>query len=319
MIHSNYIQHQRKGFALIAVIWVVAFLSMILTVTLLLVKVEAELVISDEHTFRAWQQAHTGLSHAVHPEVKRGDEVLNFEPETLDESYNVTVKVEASKINLNHVIKTNDKALLKLLINHWLNDDDDGDDEKATQLADALVDWVDADDLVSLNGAEKEWYQNKGFQNRPFNRSFQSLDEVRLVKGFDDVEQAFPEWRTWLTLHSEGAIDIHEAEPEILSLAAEAELQNVEQYVVEIKGEDGILGTEDDIRHASVEIALNALASQSVNRELITKRFILQGQTLRVESVGRSGVYRQKIQAIIRKRGNVPQVLQYQETILESE
>jgi len=305
---------KRKGFALIAVMWVVAFLSMILTVTLFLVKVEAELVTSDEHTFRAWQLAHTGFSYAVHPDVERGDEVLTHEPTDIDEGYYVTVKPAASKINLNYVIKVGDKPLLRNLLNHWLQDDD-----KATQLADALVDWVDADDLESLNGAEKEWYQSRGFKNRPFNRSFQTLDEIRLVKGFNDVEDAAPEWRSWLTLNSEGGIDIHEAEPEILSVAAETEQSDAEQFVKEIKGVDEILGTTDDRRYASVTLALDALASQSVNRELIAKRFILQGQTLRVESVGRSGVYRKKIQAIIRKRGEVPQVMYYKETILESE
>lgn len=305
---------KRKGFALIAVMWVVAFLSMILTVTLLLVKVEAESSISDEHTFRAWQLAHTGLSYASHPDVKRGDEALIYEPENVDEGYVVSSRSEASKINLNHVVKTGDKVLLRNLFNHWLNDDD-----KANQLTDAIIDWVDGDDLQSLNGAEKEWYRNRGFENRPFNRSFQSLDEIRLVKGFNEIEDRAPKWREWFTLYSEGAIDIHEAEAELLSVAAETELQKAKQFVLDVVGEDGLLGTTDDQRHPSIVSALNALGSVAVNRELITKRFILQGKTMRVESVGRSGVYRKEIQAIIRKRGEVPQVLYYQETILESE
>ena len=107
------LQNKRKGFALMAVMRVVAFISMILTVTLLLVKIEADHVISDEHTFRAWQLAHTGLSYAVHPDIKRGDEVLIHEPEDVDEGYRVTLKPEASKINLNYVIKIGDKALLR--------------------------------------------------------------------------------------------------------------------------------------------------------------------------------------------------------------
>jgi len=235
-------------------------------------------------------------------------------PEDVDEGYEGRVQSEASKINLNYVIKTGDKLLLRGLFNYWLNDED-----QANELTDAFVDWVDKDDLVSLNGAEKEWYSDRGFGNRPFNRDFQSLDEVRLVKGFNHVEDAYPNWRNWFTLNSEGAIDIHEAEPELLVVVAEAELENTEQFVREIKGEDEILGTVDDQRHVSVISALDVLESESLNRELIAKRFVLQGQTLRVESVGRSGFYRKKIQAIIRKRGKIPHILDYQETVLESE
>ena len=115
---------QRRGLALIAVMWVVAFLAMILTVTLLLVKVEAETIISEEHSFRAWQLAHTGLSYASHPDVSRGDDILNHAPTDVDEAYVVSVKSEASKINLNFVLKSGDKALLRNLLNEWLDDED---------------------------------------------------------------------------------------------------------------------------------------------------------------------------------------------------
>ncbi|MGJ8657004.1 MAG: hypothetical protein ACSHX6_11195 [Akkermansiaceae bacterium] len=304
----------RKGFALIAVIWVVAFLSMILSVTIMLLQIDAESTISDEHEFNAWLQAHKGLSYASHPDIERGDEALIYEPEGLEEGYNVEIRSESSRINLNYVIRRGDKLLLKNLFNHWLNDD-----EKATELVDAMVDWVDKDDVVSLNGAENEWYEEQGFEGRPFNRNFQSLEEVSLVKGFNEVEAADPNWKEWFTLYSEGGIDIHEAEAEILSVVAETELDNAEKFVQDIKGEDGLLGTTDDVRHASVALALDSLESEQINRRLILNRFILQGATLRVESVGHSGDYRKKIQAVIRRQGDVPHVLYYQETILESE
>jgi len=226
-------QRKRKsqGFALVAVMWLVAFLSMILSVTLLLVKVESEVVISDEHTFRAWQLAHTGLSYASHPNVSVGDPVLNYEPDKIDESYKVRIRSEASKINLNYVIRVEDKSFLRALFYRWLKDDD-----KATALSDAFIDWVDSDDLVSLNGAESDWYSSRGFENRPFNRSFQSLDEIRLVKGFKEVEAIIPNWRDWFTLISEGGIDIHDTEPNILSVAAGVELADAERFLNHLMG-----------------------------------------------------------------------------------
>ena len=306
---------KEKGFALIAVIWVVAFLSMLFMVTLMLLKVEAESTISAEHSFRAWLQAHKGLSYASHPDVERGDDdALIYEPVGVDEGYKLTIKPEASMININYVLKTGDKSLLKNLFNHWLNDD-----VKASELTDAFVDWVDKDDVVSLNGAENEWYVAQGFKNRPFNRNFQSLDEVSLVKGFDEIESLVPDWREWFTLYSEGTIDLHDAEPELLSVVAETELDIAEKFVRDIKGEDGIMGTSDDKRYGKKDLALDKLESKKINRELILNRFRLRGRILRVESVGRSGNYQSNIQAVIRNQGDVVRVLYYQETTLESE
>lgn len=308
------IHKKEKGFALIAVIWVVGFLTMVLTVTLLFVKKEAETVIESEHSFRAWQLAHSGLSYGSHSDIERDDEILNFTPEEVDEAYSVKILSEDARINLNYFIATQDKAFLRSLFRIWLDDE-----EAANELTDAMIDWVDANDLESLNGAEKDWYASNGFNNRPYNRDFATLDEVRLVKGFELVSEREPNWRDWLTLYSTGPININEAEPSILSVAAETTLSNAEQFHENVKGDDEMIGTSDDRNYRGVPEALAALKSSNLNGDMVARRFVLQGGTTRIESIGRSGVYSTKIAAVIRAQGRGANLLSYEETNLTSE
>jgi type II secretory pathway component PulK len=48
-----------------------------------------------------------------------------------------------------------------------------------------LMDWVDADDVRRRGGAEDEWYQGRKPPYRAANRPLLSVDELRLVQGFD--------------------------------------------------------------------------------------------------------------------------------------
>jgi type II secretory pathway component PulK len=48
-----------------------------------------------------------------------------------------------------------------------------------------LMDWVDADDVGRRGGLEDEWYQGRQPPYRAANRPLLSVDELRLVQGFD--------------------------------------------------------------------------------------------------------------------------------------
>ena len=55
--------------------------------------------------------------------------------------------------------------------------------EEADQLADALLDWRDPDDLVRSDGAEKDFYQQEGLSYEPADGPFKNLTEMLLVRG----------------------------------------------------------------------------------------------------------------------------------------
>jgi len=304
-----------RGFALVAVLWVIMILSGVLIATLSLVKMESEGVTEEVNAYRAGLVAHTGLSYAVHPSVDRDDPILRYQSTDYDEGYFVTVSPEGKRFNLNTILQGSDKALMRNILEHWGLEEAD-----AASLADAMVDWVDRGDTLSLNGAEKADYEAMGFNDRPYNRPFDDLEDVRMVRGFAQAEQLRPDWREWFTLRSEGQLDIHEAASELLQVAAEVEESQADEFVANVKGEDGIYGTEDDLNYPNVEAALTAMASPGGNRRgVIQSRFVNHGQILRIESEGRSGRFRANIIATIQKQGSKPNIIDYKERFSESE
>ncbi len=62
-----------------------------------------------------------------------------------------------------------------------------GDMDQASQAVDGLADWQDADDFRRLHGAEAWDYRAAGRDYAPRNTYIQSLDELALIKGFDQA------------------------------------------------------------------------------------------------------------------------------------
>ncbi|MGJ8671570.1 general secretion pathway protein GspK [Rubritalea sp.] len=307
-------QKQPSGVALIAVLWVVAFLSAVLVVTLTILKVDVDDNITEVQSFRAWQQAHSGLSVGIHPTIERDDPLLQSQDTGYDEGYTVKIEPESSRLNINTVIQNGDTELLYSLFKNW-----GLEDKQSDQLVDALVDWVDGDELMSLNGAEREYYEDRGYSDRPFNRPFYELDELPLVKGFWELERLQPKWREFLTVWTSGGLDIHEAMPELLAAAAEVEISTAQEHRNFVSGDDGIMGTEDDARFSDVNEALDDMLSPPERRELIADRFSIGDSVIRVESIGHSGTYRYAVTAVSSGKGANGNILDYQEKRIERE
>ena len=299
---------KRTGIALIAVLWVVAFMTTLLVVTLTLLKVDVDDNVAEVHAFTAWQQAHSGLSYGLHPGVKRDDPILVSPDTGYDEGYSVVIEPEASRLNINAVLSSNDKGTLVNLFKLW-----GLEDKQVDLLVDSLIDWVDGDSLIGLNGAEENYYLDLGYSDRPYNRTFRELDEIPLVRGFAMVENLKPDWRRYFTVWSEGALDIHEALPELIAAAAEVEVSMAAEFRGIVAGDDSIMGTEDDIRFPTVGEALDDLLSDSESRETIAQRFTIKGEILRIESTGYSGNFDYLIKVISGAKGQQTDILDYQE------
>ena len=86
-------------------------------------------------------------------------------------------------------------------------------------LADNLIDYVDDDDLRQGGGPEDEYYQEQKPPYRAANRPVLSIDELRLVEGFDGplVEALEP----YLTVHPYAGgygVNLNTAPPHVLAL-----------------------------------------------------------------------------------------------------
>ena len=204
-----------------------------------------------------------------------------------------------------------DKSLLREILAEW------GIEFEETQdIVDALVDWIDEGDLEELNGAEKPYYEELGYLNRPYNRPFFSLDEVRLVRGWDRVEALNPSWQDWFTIWTAGGLDINEANPELLAVAAEITVEEAESLQQQVLGPDGIRDTEDDLPFRDLNEPLNLLNLPDIQRALVETRLTVNDPTDRIESVGWSGDIKRRITLIIRNRTGRPSLLERREEVV---
>lgn len=88
--------------------------------------------------------------------------------------YDLSGKLNISRIN---------QQQIQQLLAHLLGEDN----KQIPELVDAWLDWIDTDELKRLNGAEKEYYLKHELGYIPRNGPLASVEELRLIKGFDKV------------------------------------------------------------------------------------------------------------------------------------
>ncbi len=124
----------------------------------------------------------------------------------------VTVEDEDRKINLNRLVLPNGNApdeqrlavFRKLLANLDID----------PSLADAVVDWLDNDDTPRVGGAESSYYLSLPYPYRAKNDLFDTLDELRLVRGM--TPERFEKIKPFATIYSSGKVNINTAPKEVL-------------------------------------------------------------------------------------------------------
>lgn len=298
-----------QGMALIMVIWIILVLTIASIGSVKLIYSESEQAAIRIHGSRARLNANMGIAVAANPLIFRDDPLLKKE---LDgEGYEASLTAEAGKFNINYMIIKRDDELLRNIFTEWGMDFDE-----SNQLIACLYDWVDDDEEVTPGGAEISEYESEGIKNFPFNRAFYSLSELKYVRGWDRVEELNPNWRDWLTIWSQGKLDLNEADPELLALACNSDPEIVRTIRETVIGEDGILGTSDDQRKTSVENVLDSLGLAKDGRQVIESRLTVQDSTTRIESIGKSGDQKRKIVLIIGNRTGVPSLLDRYEEIV---
>ena len=275
------------------------------------VYLDADIAAAQVNGFDALQVAERGVSVAVNPVIQRDDPLLIWADEEKEISYRARITSEAARFNINVLLLRKDKQLLTDILTDWglmLED--------AQMLVDNLTDWVDTGDLTELNGAEVDWYEDQGRPNHPFNRPFYSLDEMRLVKNMQMLEEVNPDWRNWFTVWSNGKLDLNEAAPELIAAAAEVSIDDAQDLVEYIVGPDRERDTEDDQRIQNLAEGLEILGVSDFQRPVIEPRLTVQDTTTRIISIGQAGTVRRKITLIIRSRTGQPPILSRKEEII---
>jgi len=314
MQYQPIISKTASGSALIAVFWIMAILSLAVFAAVKVVYHDADVAASQINGFDALQAAERGIAVAVNPAIDKMDPLLDWSDDELDISYSARITSEAARFNINVILMRKDKQLLVNIFTDWGLELQD-----AQMIVDNLTDWIDAGDLTELNGAEVEWYESQGRPNHPFNRPFYNLDEMRLVKDMELLEQAQPRWRKWFTIWSEGKLDINEAKAELISAAAEVSIDDAQNLIDHVLGPDLERDTEDDQPLTNIQEALMILGVSDFQAPVVTPRLDAvsdKNKTTRIVSDGRAGTVKRRITLILKNLTGQPAILERKEEII---
>lgn len=187
-----------KGFALITVLWITAFLAVIAGSVSYQVRASLGLASNVVASFKTKHAAEGALLLTIERLIKRSDQqghVLknsNFSYELNNLFVSVEVADESGKVDLN--IASVD-LIKSLLIAVGIND------KVGSSIADAIADWRDQDHLKRVDGAEDRDYAARGLLYESKDDDFDSIDELSLVLGVSP--EIFSRVKPYLTVYAQ--------------------------------------------------------------------------------------------------------------------
>lgn len=216
----------------------------------------------------------------------------------------VTVEDEERRINLNKLVLPNGNApddqklavfrrMLELL-------------EVDPSLADAVVDWLDNDDTPRVGGAESGYYLSLPHPYEAKNDLFDTVDELRLVRGF--TPEIVAKVRPLVTVHSSGKVNINTAPKTVLmSLSAGQDAADAGRITESTADEILAFRTDTPFRQideiGNVSPFLLDLYRRTRFRDLLE----VKGTAFRVESTGSVAGTVRTIEAVGTRTGNAIQ------------
>jgi general secretion pathway protein K len=169
-----------KGLALIVVLWVITLLTIMASSFALTIQRESAIISGIKEKAEAQALAEAGINYAtvmlLNSDVEQQWQSNNslYEVNYAGKNIRILIANESGKININYA----DKQQLLDLLNFA-----QVEEAKADSLSDAIIDWRDKDNLMELNGAEKQQYNEAEFKYSPRNSEFKSIEELQMVMG----------------------------------------------------------------------------------------------------------------------------------------
>ncbi|HMG05734.1 MAG TPA: hypothetical protein VK581_09750 [Chthoniobacterales bacterium] len=262
--------------------------------------IDSRLILSSHanRNLEAEAMACSGAEIALHPNVRPGSPLLRGGFGS-GKKFEARITGEGGRLNLKYLLLDQNPVKLEVLRKYLeikgvdLNERD--------RMIDCLLDWVDPDNLVRLNGAEEE----PGY--KPPNRMLMRLDELKRVRGWEEFTST-SDWDADFTLESKDKIDpVWASRDVLLSLPGMTE-PYVDQFLTLRRGPDGVEGTPDDPVLTDQQ-ALEALGYTTPQAKLQVTVLVGSGDTTwRIVSVGKSGDIARTVRMVVVKTGNTVQL-----------
>jgi general secretion pathway protein K len=298
------ILHARsRGAALMLALWALFLLSAMVISWALDIDSRLTLSGSANRILEAQAMACSGAEVALHPKVKPSSPNLSRQVNAR-ESYEARLTGEGGRLNLNWLLAGEEPSRMEIFRKYLENRGIDLNERD--HMIDCLLDWIDPDNLVRLNGAEDEG------DYHPANALLTRIDQLKKVKGWAQFT-ATPGWDNDLTLNSNGPVDVTWASREVLLALPGMTDALVDNFLQMRRGADGLDGTADDAQFKSMDDVRTTFGFSPQQFQALSGLIGIKDPVYRIVSVGRSAETMRVVQMVVRKSGATPQMITWKE------
>jgi general secretion pathway protein K len=210
------LNHRQAGVALVIVIWILSLLTLMAGSFAMSMRRESSVSMAIIDSAKALAIAESGIILAEYnlsqPDAEQRWVADGSIYEMIRPNGVLRVRVfsESGKVDINASTETQLVAVVSAVTD---------DSWEQQRLVNAILDWRDADDDTRTLGAERKQYQQARLAYEPSNNAFQSLEELQLVLGMNEV--IYNTLQPWLTIYSgEAEVNQDQAAPELLTVLA---------------------------------------------------------------------------------------------------
>lgn len=248
--------------------------------------------------------AHSGLALALHPMINKETPALKMQEEN-NPGFRVQMISEGGKLNLNTLLIGESPERIDLF-KRWLESRGIEFNDRE-HMVDCLLDWIDADNVAHLNGAE-----DSGNYHPPNRGQFFSVDEVQDVEGTEPLTSQ-PGWKDDLTVDSQGKIDLTSADAHILRLLPGTNDAGIDRFLQWRSGPDQVDGTLDDPPIQKMD-QVQAFLGMNKNQWNAIKDLVgLKDPNWRIKVDGWSGNVHRQVEVVASKQGANPRIVDWKE------
>ncbi len=258
----------RRG-AILMIVLVMVFIISVLVVKVLeelTQQIRAKTAQASRDEFRYVGLSALETTLAVLSEIKEIDGTLNGPAQGWNDpiAYAKTLEwPEGLQIEVSVIDETGKFPLKEMDVNELKAyfDTLDIDYDDAETLSDSLLDWMDEDDDIRLNGAEADFYEREEPPLTPANAPLNSWEALRYIKGFRDLffdengtpNALYARFTRSFSLHTTADPNMNTANEDVLETLAEQSGFDVDYLIDHRSGRDRTVGTYDDEFYTSVD------------------------------------------------------------------
>jgi general secretion pathway protein K len=283
----------RRGSSLLLVLWAIMMMSFAVIGLVSNLSRGLDESIHAEKEFRARLLLQSAHVLAGHPDIEWGDPLLRQQV-TSASSYEVSINTEGERLAIN-LLGTSPvhRKFAQRLFEKW-----GLDSKQAETLAESISDWIDADDRPRSHGAERQHYLKQGRPDFPYNKPLDDIEDFLLIRGADELEFVYPDWRSAMTLYGDGTIDVHRVSSEMLEVLFDVTPSEVRRFISARLGADGLIDTIDDPRFGTLAEVRSLLDVPQLKYTPVAQLLTLKHPITRVECVAWAGDLKRRLTII---------------------